>query len=232
MNCVILQPSYVPWRGYFHQIWKADVFVFFDDVQYDARGWRSRNRIRGPNGSFWLTIPVRSKHCRSEALKVNEVEIDWSRRWNEKHLKSLAASYGNAPFFERYRDMLTDYYTRRDRLVADLAIDFTMAIAAELGIKNTECVRSSTLLAQGQGSERILSIMRAVGASHYITGPSARSYLDEDLFCEAGIGVEYMRYEYPAYEQAFEGFDPHVSILDLLFMKGGEAPRYIWQRDV
>jgi hypothetical protein len=60
MKCVILQPSYIPWRGYFHQILKSDIFVFYDDVQYDKHGWRNRNRIKTHQGVIWLSIPVYS----------------------------------------------------------------------------------------------------------------------------------------------------------------------------
>ena len=73
MNCVILQPSYIPWRGYFDQIQKADVFVFYDDVQYDHHGWRNRNRIGGPRGGQWLTIPVHHKGTLASQTPVNEI---------------------------------------------------------------------------------------------------------------------------------------------------------------
>ena len=61
MNVVILQPSYIPWRGYFGQIRTADLFIFYDDVQYDKHGWRNRNQIKTAQGKQWLTIPVNSK---------------------------------------------------------------------------------------------------------------------------------------------------------------------------
>ena len=228
MKCVILQPSYIPWRGYFHQIQAADVFVFYDDVAFDTRGWRNRNRVRGPNGSFWLTVPVKSKGLRSKGLKIDQVEIDWSQNWNSKHLKSLQRSYGRAPYFDDYRELLERMYDRRDPLLVDLLIDFTKALTLELGIVDTKFVRSSSLAVQGSRSGRLLEIARRVGADHYITGPSARSYLDEDLFRDAGVEIEYFVYDYPSYPQPFDGFDSHVSILDLLFMTGAEAPRYIW----
>ncbi len=228
MKCVILQPSYIPWRGYFHQVKEADTFVFYDDVAFDARGWRNRNRIRGPNGTFWLTVPIRSKGLRSKALRINQVEIDWGQNWSQKHLKSLSASYGRAPFYEQYRELLERMYGRRDSLLVDFIIDYTTAIARELGVVDTEFVRSSSMSVSGGRSSRLLEILKRVDADHYITGPSAKSYLDEDLFREAGIEVEYFRYDYPDYPQPFDGFDPHVSILDLLFMTGAEAPSYIW----
>ena len=229
MKCVILQPSYIPWRGYFHQIKEADVFVFYDDVAFDTRGWRNRNRVRGPNGSFWLTVPIISKALRSKGLKIDQVEIDWSQSWNEKHLKSLENSYARAPYFENYRELIEGMYRRRDPLLVDFLIDFTKVLSRELGILDTKFERSSSLSAQGSKSGRLLEIVRSMGADHYITGPSARDYLDEELFRQAGVEIEYFVYDYPQYTQPFDGFDPHVSILDLLFMTGAEAPRHIWQ---
>ena len=228
MNCVILQPSYIPWRGYFHQIEKADVFVFYDDVQYDTRGWRNRNRICGPGGSFWLTVPIQRKNIRSLGRKINEVQIDWTQPWNKKHLKSLAASYSKAPHFEDYEELLRQFYSRRDCLLVDFVIELTIALSQELGIDDTRFLTSSSLAIVGERNERLLRIVKKVGADHYISGPAARSYLDVGLFLRHDVTVEFLEYDYPPYEQLSPEFDPQVSILDLLFMKGKQAPEYIW----
>src|SRR5512144_2053160 len=105
MKCVILQPSYIPWRGYFHQIYKADVFVFYDDVQYDRRGWRNRNRIKRPGGSDWLTIPVLNKGSRSNEMPINKIRIDWEQPWTKRHWESIRHSYSKSPYFGRYRHL-------------------------------------------------------------------------------------------------------------------------------
>jgi hypothetical protein len=78
--------------------------------------------------------------------------------------------------------------------------------------------------------ERLIGILRAVGARHYLSGPSARDYIDPAAFASAGIGLEYMAYDYPPYEQLYPPYDAHVSILDLLFMQGPHAPASIWHR--
>ncbi len=228
MKCVILQPSYIPWRGYFHQIQKADVFVFFDDVQFDARGWRNRNRIKTPQGAQWLTIPVRKKGARTAGTLVKDVRITWDSDWSRKHLAALRLAYGSAPHFRRYEPLLEEFYARRDELLADFTIDFTTALARELGIGDRRFVRSSALGGAGRKTDRLLGILQALGADHYISGPSARAYLDEAMLAAAGIGVEYMEYDYPEYEQRHPPYDPQVSILDLLFTTGPDAPRYIW----
>lgn len=229
MKCVILQPFYIPWRGYFHQIQKADVFVFFDDVQYEKRGWCNRNRVKTANGLTWLSIPVLNKGSIVQNTPINEIEIDKSQNiWREKHWKTLRQSYQKAPFFPNYESLLQKFYERSDKLLADSTIDLTIALARELGIEKTEFRRASEFAVTGFKTDRLLFLLEKVGATHYITGAAAKNYIEEEKFKKAGIKLEYMIYDYPEYEQLHPPFDGLVSILDLLFMKGKAAGRYIW----
>jgi WbqC-like protein len=228
MNCVILQPSYIPWRGFFHQVQKADVFVVYDDVQYDDRGWRNRNRIKTATGTQWLTVPVLGRGAQVEMTPIHEVPICWDRPWARKHLTAIRHAYSKAPFFRRYEGLLETFYARHDTLLADFTIDFITALAGELGLSGTRFVRSSTLGVGGARMERLIGILKAVGGRHYLSGPSARAYVDESLLAQAGITLEYMTYDYPEYEQLHPPYDPQVSVLDLLFMKGADAPAFIW----
>lgn len=227
MKVVILQPSYVPWRGYFHQVQKADLFVLYDDVQYDDRGWRNRNRIKTAQGSRWLTIPVRSKGAQKDAIPIDRIAIDWSQDWARRHLSTLRHAYAGAPHLERYHALLAEHLGRRPSLLADLTCELTIALARELGL-GTRFLRSSTLGASGAKTERLLDVLRRVGATRYISGPSARDYLDVPLLEASGISVEFMRYDYPEYPQLHPPFDPQVSILDLLVTHGPDAGRFIW----
>jgi hypothetical protein len=227
MNCVILQPSYVPWRGYFHQIYKADCFIFYDDVQYDARGWRNRNRIKTPQGPRWLTVPVYSKGCQVHHTPICDIHICADTPWQMKHWHTLEHAYRKAPFFEYYAPLLREFYEIKWELLADLTIELTIALARELGIQHTRFVRSSMIEAHGTKTERLVDLLVNAGATHYITGPSARSYIEEEKFQEAGITLEYMRYDYPEYAQLHPPYDGQVSILDLLFMTGPNALDYI-----
>jgi len=229
MNVVILQPSYIPWRGFFHQIQKADIFVFYDDVQYDKNGWRNRNRIKTPSGSRWVTIPVHTQGVVENAIPINQVEIDWTKSWNASHWDILRQSYRSAPYYQAVVPLLEPFYRRKDQFLADLTIDLTIALARELGIK-TEFVRSSSLHAQGTKTDRLVEILTQLGTTHYISGPSARDYLEEEKLQAAGISLEYMVYDYPEYPQLYPPFDPFVSILDLLFMTGPEAAKHIWEQ--
>jgi len=228
VKVVILQPSYIPWRGYFDQIFRADLFVFYDDVQYDKRGWRNRNQIKTPKGKQWLTIPVNSRGAQTENIPINQIRMAWDHPWSQNHLKALQHSYSKAPHFGQYGSLLEKFYQRQDEFLADFTIDFTIALAHELGNAHTRFMRSSELAGiDGQKTDRLIQILQAVGAVNYISGPSARDYIEKEKFDSAGITLEYMEYNYPEYPQFYPPFDPYVSILDLLFMVGPEAPNYI-----
>ena len=133
MNVVILQPSYIPWRGYFDQIRRADLFIFYDDVQYDKHSWRNRNQIKTSQGKQWLTIPVHSKGV-TDGIPIMDVRIDWSKPWSRKHLNALTFAYAKAPFFQSYRPWLESVYERQDEFLADFTIKTSIELAEKLGI--------------------------------------------------------------------------------------------------
>jgi hypothetical protein len=227
MKVVILQPSYLPWRGVFDQICRADLFIFYDDVQYDKHGWRNRNQIKTAQGRQWLTIPVHSKGV-TAGVPILDVKIDWSKPWAKNHLKALTFAYAKAPHFASFAPWLDSVFGRRDSLLADFTIWLTVGIARMLGISHTRFMRSSEIPnITGQKTERLIQILQHVGAAHYISGPSARDYIERERFDEAGITLEYVQYNYPEYPQLYPPFDPYVTILDLMFMVGDEAGGYV-----
>jgi hypothetical protein len=226
MNVVILQPSYIPWRGYFDQIRRADLFIFYDDIQYDKHGWRNRNQIKTHQGKQWLTIPVNSKGVTS-GISIKDVRIDWSKPWAKSHPKSLTISYSKSPYFKSYLPLLESMFERKDEMLADFTIETSILLARELGFISTQFMRSSELSnVDGQKTDRVINVLKQVGATHYLCGPSASSYMEPEKFVEAGISFEYMQYNYPEYPQLHPPYDQFVSILDLLFMTGKEAIKY------
>jgi hypothetical protein len=227
-NCVILQPSYIPWRGYFHQIQKADLFVFYDDVQYDRLSWRNRNRIKTPQGLVWLTIPVHRRGAVTDQIPINQIQICWDQPWNTNHWSTIEYAYHKAPFFHEHAPSLKTLYERQLELLSDFTIELTIFLARQLGILHTEFIRSSSLQVEGHRTDRLINILNKLGATHYISGPSARDYIEEEKFYSAGITLEYMDYHYPEYPQLYPPFVSQVTILDLLFMTGPDAHKYIY----
>ncbi len=230
MNVVILQPSYIPWRGYFDQILQADLFIFYDDVQYDKHGWRNRNKIKTAQGEQWLTIPVHSKGV-TEGIPIKDVRIDWSKKWVKKHFSSLSFAYAKAPYLKNYLPWLESIYARRDEYLADFTIETTIELARILGINQTKFLRSSSLKGiNGSKTDRLIQILEKVGATDYMSGPSAENYIEKEKFTEAKIELSFISYDYPPYEQLHPPYNPYISILDLLFMQGERALTFIEKR--
>ncbi len=218
MKCVILQPSYIPWRGYFDQIRQADTFIFYDDVKYDKNGWRNRNRIKTRDGMQWLTIPVLTKGVEENHTPIHEVQINWAQNWNRKHWNALQLSYSKAPFFRHYQDTLAPFFERHDTHLSEFTIGLTIAISGLLGIHNTTFMRSSEIQGvTGTKTDRLIQILFKIGATSYLSGPSAQDYLEPALFTQAGIELSFMAYDYPEYDQLYPPFEPQVSVSSIYY---------------
>jgi hypothetical protein len=217
---VVLQPGYLPWLGFFDQLRRADIFVYYDDVQYDKHGWRNRNRIKTQHGPQWLTVPVRRGGL--GPVRILDVELDARIAWARKHVATLRQAYARAPFIHRYLPVVDELLHRKwDRLV-DLDIAGAALIAEWLGVRR-RIERSSALGIGGDRSERLINICRHFGATTYVSGDAARSYLDVPLFERNGIRVEWQQYVHPTYPQLHGDFVPFLSALDLLLNCGDEA---------
>jgi len=220
-TAVVLQPGYLPWLGFFDQLHRSDIFVYYDDVQYDKHGWRNRNRIKTQTGPLWLTVPVRH---RGEGLpRIVDVEIDARIPWARKHVASIRQAYARAPFAARYLPALEEVLERKWERLVDLDIACAALIAQWFGLRR-RVERSSTLGIEGSRSERLVNICQYFGATTYLSGDAAKGYLDVELFTQHGIQVEWQRYVHPAYPQLHGEFVPYLSALDLLLNCGDEAP--------
>lgn len=225
MRLAILQSNYLPWKGYFDIIHDVDLFVFYDDLQYTLRDWRNRNRIKTAQGLTWLTVPVGVDRNRL----ICDVEIP-DPTWQTKHWRSIEQNYGKCAHFDRYRSFFEDVYlgSRWTHLSA-LNHHLIQHISKEfLGI-TTAFGDSRTYQLIGQKLERLFDLVVKSGASSYLSGPAAKDYIEPLLFAEAGIELLWKDYRgYPAYPQRFPPLEHGVSILDLLFNTGPDAPWYIW----
>jgi hypothetical protein len=221
----IVQSCYIPWKGYFDLIKLVDEFILYDDRQYTRRDWRNRNRIKTPQGTQWLTIPVKVKGRYEQ--RIDETLID-NPDWADRHWKTLRHNYSAAPHFDDYAESLASLYARADeRRLSAVNRAFIGAICGFLEIE-TALSWSTEYDAKGTKTDRLVSLCVAAGAAAYLSGPSAREYMDESLFDAAGIELEYMDYSrYPEYPQLHPPFEHEVTILDLLFNTGPEAPSFM-----
>lgn len=220
----IIQSSYLPWKGYFDIINDVDIFVFLDDVQFTTRDWRTRNKIKTPGGIKWISVPVINGIDRM----INEVKIDYSQDWREKHKKTIHHSYAASEYYNTYKDDILGIYKNKYETISELNISVIKKISALLGIE-TDFVSSKDLKTSGKKDDKLIEICQKIGADYYLSGPSAKDYIVESKFEEAGIRLEYKDYSgYPEYPQLWGEFDHYVSIIDLIFNCGEKTSYYIW----
>jgi len=221
---VVLQPSYLPWIGYFEQMARADQFVFLDNVQFTRRDWRNRNKIRTRDGWAWLTVPVMQKNRYTQILK--ETRIDNSTNWNKKHCQAIKLNYSRSPFFEMYYPYFDSIYRKRWEFLIDLCYDTIWYLREVLNI-NGPTFKSSDLPIEGKKAGLILNICREMRATHYFTGNLARNYLSGKDFRREEIELEYQEYDCSEYPQRYPGFVSNLSLIDLLFNIGDESRNFI-----
>lgn len=221
----ILQSNYIPWKGYFDIIAAVDEFIIYDEVQYTKNDWRNRNKIKTSTGVQWITIPV---YQHSLEQKIAETKISDSK-WATKHWNTLNGSYARAPFFkEEYKEAFHAFYsTISTPYLSEVNEQLIKLICGFLNV-TTVISHSSDYDLAGNPTERLVSLCQQTGAHIYVSGPAARNYLDESLFAQAKIGIEWMDYSnYPEHPQLFPPFEHAVSVVDLLFNTGPSAIEYM-----
>ncbi len=214
MRAAILQSNYLPWKGYFDLIQEVDVFIFYDEAQYTKNDWRNRNRICSKNGPHWLTIPIPKDATK---LRISEVRLPDSG-WQERHLKTLTHAYKSAPYFAQIEPLLQEIYKSVTwSMLSDLNRFCIAAISNMLGFQTT-FLSSRRLNLSGGRVERLIGMLRQIGADEYLSGSNAKAYLSgsEGLFEDAGIKLSFKEYNYPEYKQLHSPFDHRVSIIDVL----------------
>lgn len=222
---VVLQPAYLPWMGFFDQLVRSSVFVYYDDVQYDKHGWRNRNRIKAANGEpHWLTIPVRRSGLDWPLIK--DVEIDKTNAWSKKHVGTIRQFYKKAPFLKTYIDELEELLMRPWVRLVDLDIATVELLRKWFNIERP-IHRSSELGITGDKSERLLNICKHFDAKRYVSGDAAKDYLNVELFRSHGVDVEWQSYTHPVYPQLHGDFTPYLSALDLVLNCGPESATYL-----
>ena len=222
----ILQPNYVPWRGYFDLIQHCDLLILFDHAQYTTSDWRNRNLVKTPTGLSWMTIPVGKAIHRT----IAEVTIA-DPRWQRTHWNTLESNYRRAIHAEWAFDWLRSIYRGREyatlsdvnhslirEICKKLQIHVPIISSLELGISNKK----------EHPSDHVLNMCLEVGASVYISGGAGRNYLRERDFWEHGISLKWFEYsKYPEYQQLWGEYQEKVSILDLFFNCGPNSLDYL-----
>jgi len=225
-KCAIMQPTYLPWAGYFNLMNQVDCFVFLDDVQFERRSWQNRNRILLNGREHLLTVPV-VKVDRS--TPINQIKICNETNWRFDHWKTLMTAYKKAPYGTEMLELLEKYYNT-DSLDLQFLSEFNQsiirALATSLGI-GCQFLRASYLGCKGKRTTHLIAICEAVGASIYVTSCGAVNYLKEDGF-SAQTPIELWFQDYlpkPYPQRKVVEFVSHLSIVDVIAHIGIEMTK-------
>ena len=226
-SIAIMQPTFLPWIGYFALIERVDEFIFFDHVQFEKRSWQQRNKIKTPQDPIWLSVPVSTKGKQAQAINEAEILYEGDKNPLDKIIKSIELNYKKAPFYNDYADDVFEFFADKPNHIAVLNQNIIQWICEKLDIK-TPFIQSSTLDVSGTKDDLLVDICQVRNATHYISPPGSKVYLDEsDAFEVAGIDLSYHDYNHPEYTQLHGDFEPYMCILDLLFNEGSKSGEII-----
>ena len=223
MKLAAHQPQYLPWLGFFDKMDQVDLFVLLDTVQYKKNEWQNRNRIRTSNGWQWLTVPV---HYRFP-MTIDEVRIDDTSRWRNKHRQALRTHYARASYNREILGPLDDLLDEPHTDLVSLNTRAVKLLAGLLGI-DTPIILASDLAGIPDGAdERLISLCRHFGCSTYVAGAGGQAYMNLDEYARAGIEVRFQTFQHPVYEQVPPGFEPNLSAVDSLMNCGPGSVRLL-----
>jgi hypothetical protein len=222
----ILQPNYIPWRGYFDLLSQVDEFIIYDDTQYTRRDWRNRNKIMLGGQERWLTIPV-DVSGKYDQL-ICDVRIA-DAKWQKQHLQSLRHAYGKAQHFDEMMDVLRlGYESQSYRWLLDADIAFLQLIKAYLGLSARLSLASDYKI-EGQKTDKLVGLCAAAGATHYLSGPAAKAYIEPARFEAANIDLAYITYpQYPRYDHV-STYANAMSVVDAIAHCGSAVATHFQQ---
>jgi hypothetical protein len=222
-KCAVMQPTYLPWIGYFDLIDQVNKFVFLDDVQVEKSSWQLRNRIKTAQGELFLTIS-RKKNKGQELSLIKDTKIDDLVNWREKHIKTLEIAYKKADFFDEVFPFIKPLIINEITELSSFNINIIRSICDRIGIKKEFLISSELPNISGIKDKRVVEICKAIGCRAYLSSAGAAEYINKDAlggeFGKQSIALFYHNYTPAAYKQLYGEFLPYLSILDLLFNEG------------
>lgn len=228
MKVAIMQPTYLPWAGYFNMISQSDLFIFLDDVQFAKRSWQQRNRIMLGGKEHFLSVPVQCKGKREQSIR--ETVVDDAQHWREKHASTLSHAYRKHPFGADAIRPIMECLTTCGECLPDINIAIIMAFCDALKLP-TQFRLSSEMTVEGKRSEHLVALCRQVDASSYLSARGSREYIEaEQVFSESGVEVEYHDFLPAPYPQKGAcDFIPYLSIVDVVANLGFAGARNLVQ---
>lgn len=222
MKVAIHQPNFLPWLGYFYKMAKCDVFILLDNVQYEKNGPTNRVKIKTPQGSLWLTLPIK----RNFPQLIKEAELVNFTGQKENIIKALKLNYQKAEYFDFLFPELEEVLKKDWKYLSELNMNLIKLIKEKLKIK-TKLEVASDYEVVGKGTDLLVSLCRAFKADAYLSGKGAKKYQEEEKFKLAGIKLEYSDFIHPVYPQLWKDFIPGLSVIDLIFNCGPKSNDFL-----
>lgn len=219
----IHQPNFLPWLGYFAKMAKADTFVVYDSAQFPKTGgtWTNRVKLLMNGVGNWATMPIVRAY--SGTRRTDEMLIDDGSPWRSKLLKTVCQNYARAPYFEETFQLTESLINLPETNIARFNEHGIRAVMEVLGL-TTPLVRASEMPVDGAATDALISMVREVGGTAYLSGDGATGYQENEKFTAAGLSLVKMNFAHPTYAQgATAEFVPGLSTIDALMWMGPQA---------
>ena len=218
----IHQPNYLPYLGFFDKMARSDVFIIYDDAQFNKRDFQHRNRIRINDGWKWLTVPVEKEEIPIKKIKILNEPQKNKPPWSKIHFREIHANYAKTEYFGMYEEEIRTIYEKNYEKLVDLNMELIKFLMRAFDI-DVKIVYASKFEFKTKSSQKNLDLVKAVGGDVYLSGPMGCEYIDVPLFEKEGISVEFQDFKHPVYKQRYEGFVQNMAAIDVLFSVGNKA---------
>lgn len=221
MICAIHQPNFLPYIGFFDKIIKSDVFVIYDDAQFNKSDFQNKNYILLDQKKFCLRVPIQKSPLKTNInqIKINNKFKSGNLDWKEYHLLQIKNAYSKEKNFNILFPKIKEIYLKNHEYLVNLNMDFIKLICKELNI-NKKFIYSSQIpnLDKLRSTQRIIQICQEVKSNTYFSGGGGKNYLEENLFKEKNIQLIFQKIDFFAHEKDKIN-NLNLSTIDYLFKK-------------
>ena len=211
------QPHYLPWIGYIHKIFLADVFVVMDNMEYTQYSYINRNRILDRNGIFFITVPIQYKGKSHKLIREITIDNRNDRKWTQKHLKSMEHNYRKCRGFYDFFPQIEPIYTKKHTNLVELDLELINTILRYLEINTRVLLASDYDIGGRKEDELFLSLIEKTKSSTLLLGIGASTrYIDTEKV-KGFFSIAHQKFNHPCYDQRALSFKPGISIVDMLF---------------